>query len=65
MKLKSSLFTLLVGARFLLSLPSFAQNETPPTVQMQENASRLKEAERLKDKNKAIAKETGRVNRNA
>lgn len=67
--IKSSLFTLLAGACFLLSLPSFAQNETPPkaqnTVQMQDDATRLKEAERLKAENKAIAKETGRVNKDA
>ena len=68
MKVKSGVFMLLTGACFTLPLSSFAQTETPPasqtTVQMQD-ATRLREAERLKEENKAIAKETGRVNREA
>ena len=66
--IKLSIFTLLTGAGFALSMPSLAQQTAPSTqstAQIQEDASRLSAAERLKDENKAIAKETGRVNKDA
>ena len=65
--IKSSLFILLTGTGFALSIPSLAQQTaaSTQTAQIQEDASRLNAAERLKDENKAIAKETGRVNRDA
>ena len=69
MNIKLRVSLLLTGVCFALPLPLLAQNETSPvaqtTVQMQDDATRLQEAERLKDENKAIAKETSRINRDA